>query len=710
MTNLLRTNSKSRTWNRRMISAGGPSRRLVAVIAMLAAAIGCSFLSRGAVLAAENLGELEQQAFNAAAESVAECVVQIRTVGGLDQVNGQLLAQGPTTGLIVTSDGYIVSSAINFAQRPSSILVRLSDGEQHPAELIGRDANRMLVLLKISTERLLSTPEAAPLSQLRVGDWTVALGRTYDAGRVNISVGVVSALGRMQGRAVQTDANASAANYGGPLVDLYGRVIGILVPMSPQSASPGEVDELAGVEYYDSGIAFAVPLEHVLSVLDRWIEERDLKRGLLGVGMTDGNPHTTEPRVTAVWPGSPASVAKWKPDDLIVSVDGKPVETQMQLRFALAPKYAGDAFSVILRRGKGDDADEIETRVILAAELPAYRHAFLGVLPERSAPPADDEAGDGESTDADSAEEGGAKATGIPLRAVWPGSPATDAGLLAGDRITKLGDDEIDSLSDAYDALGSRHPGDDMAIKVQRGEDELELNATLAEIPDMLPEFDGSPQPDAGADEDAVELVEFKLPELPQTARFYAPAKNGTPPGLLIWLATGDAAKDAAFAAPWASICRRDGLVLLLAAPADAKGWTSDDMEFLGRLIPAAMRRFGADERRIVVAGEGKGGQLAYAVGFQARRWIRGIAVIDSPLPRTLKLPPNGPGDPLAVLSIESEGAPLAQLIRQDLEKVRDTGRPVTQILVGESPRADGGLDLAAQATLAAWIDALDRF
>jgi serine protease Do len=680
------------------------SRCLTAVVAAIAAAIGCLY-SSGGVCAAENLGELEQQAFDAAAESVAECVVQIRTVGGLDQVDGQRLAQGPTTGLIVTSDGYIVSSAINFAQRPSSILVRLPDGDQQPAELIGRDDNRMLVLLKVSAERPLPTPEAAPLSQLRVGDWAVALGRTYDAGRVNLSVGVVSALGRMQGRAVQTDANASAANYGGPLVDLYGRVIGILVPMSPQSASPGEVDELAGVEYYDSGIAFAVPLEHVLSVLDRWIEVGDLKRGLLGVGMTDGNPHTSEPRVTAVWPGSPASVAKWKPDDLIVSVDGKPVQTQMQMRFALAPRYAGDAFSVILRRGQGDDAEDVETRVTLAAELPAHRHAFLGILPERSGPPANEAA-----DDAESAEERGAKATGVAIRAVWPKSPAADAGLQAGDLITKLGDHEIETPSDAYDAIGSRHPGDDVAIKVQRREEELELNATLAEISDKLPEFDGPPQPEATADEDAVELEEFKLPELPQTARFYAPAKNGTPPGLLIWLATGDAAKDGEFAAQWAGICRRDGLVLLLAAPADAKGWTSDDMEFLGRLIPAAMRRFGADERRIVVAGEGKGGQLAYAVGFQARRWVRGIAVVDSPLPRTLKLPPNGPGDPLAVLSIESEDAPLAQLIRQDLDKIRDTGRPVTQVIVEKSRRENGGLDLAAQTTLTAWIDALDRF
>ena len=70
-----------------------------------------------------------------------------------------------------------------------------------------------------------------------------------------MTVGIVSAAGRMFGKVIQTDADVSLANYGGPLVDIRGRVLGVIVPMAPQGAS-----EVAGVEWYDSGIGFAVPL------------------------------------------------------------------------------------------------------------------------------------------------------------------------------------------------------------------------------------------------------------------------------------------------------------------------------------------------------------------------------------------------------------------------------------------------------------------
>ena len=72
----------------------------------------------------------------------------------------------------------------------------------------------------------------APRQELQVGQWAIALGRTYDVSFPNLSVGILSALNRIWGKAVQTDAKISPANYGGPLIDLQGRCIGILVPMS----------------------------------------------------------------------------------------------------------------------------------------------------------------------------------------------------------------------------------------------------------------------------------------------------------------------------------------------------------------------------------------------------------------------------------------------------------------------------------------------
>ena len=145
-------------------------------------------------------------------------------------------------------------------------------------------------------------------------------------------------------------------------------------------------------------------------------------------------------------------------------------------------------------------------------------------------------------------------------------------------------------------------------------------------------------------------------------------------------------------------------------APADAKGWSSDDMEFLGRLLSAMLSQVGADPRRIVVGGEGKGGQLAYALALKGRKWVRGVAVADSPLPRSLELPPNAPGQRLAVLSVETQNAPLTLLIHQDLRKLAEAGYPATQVIRRTPPTGDGLLDATARAAIARWIDGLDRF
>ena len=101
-------------------------------------------------------------------------------------------------------------------------------------------------------------PAFAERKQIRVGQWAMAVGRAFDPRQANMAVGIVSALDRIWGRALQTDAAVSPNNYGGPLVDLHGRVLGLLVPMSPASN-----DEVAGIEVaarvfslLDSEVAF----------------------------------------------------------------------------------------------------------------------------------------------------------------------------------------------------------------------------------------------------------------------------------------------------------------------------------------------------------------------------------------------------------------------------------------------------------------------
>ena len=126
----------------------------------------------------QSLAAREEAALRAAAESVADSVVQIRTIGGLDAVDGTLLADGPTTGLVISADGYIVSSAFNFVQQPASILVTFASGKQAPAELVATDHSRMLVLLKVAGVADLPVPTLAPADEIRPAN-----GRSPSAAR-----------------------------------------------------------------------------------------------------------------------------------------------------------------------------------------------------------------------------------------------------------------------------------------------------------------------------------------------------------------------------------------------------------------------------------------------------------------------------------------------------------------------------------------------
>ena len=198
-------------------------------------------------------------------DRVAPSVVRIETIGGREKIGKMLIGSGPTTGLIVDPDGYIISSAFNFVGKPTDIFVQLPDGTRHYAKLVARDKSRLLVLLKIDTKKPLPVCEIAPRSEMRVGQWTIAVGRTFESPQPNMAVGILSATNRVWGKAIQSDAAISPTNYGGPLVDIRGRVMGVLVPM----ARNNPIDEIAGVGNYDCGVGFAVPMEHIAKMLPR---------------------------------------------------------------------------------------------------------------------------------------------------------------------------------------------------------------------------------------------------------------------------------------------------------------------------------------------------------------------------------------------------------------------------------------------------------
>ncbi|MCA9005830.1 MAG: trypsin-like peptidase domain-containing protein, partial [Planctomycetaceae bacterium] len=278
---------------------------------------------------APNLEILEERAFKQAAAFVNPSIVRIETVGGQDRVGKLITGTGPTSGVVVSRDGLIISSAFNFIGSPSSILVTLPDGRRFPAQNVATDHLKMLTLLKIDAQNL-PIPLAIPESEIQVGMWSIALGRTFDLDQPSISVGIVSALERIWGKAIQTDAKISPVNYGGPLVDINGRVMGILVPLSPGASA-----ETAGVEWYDSGIGFAIPMSDVLKIIPRLNTGKDLYPGLLGITLTGQGDLSTDMKLDRVRYASPAQEAGVKTGDTITQLDGKTVNMHSEVKQVL---------------------------------------------------------------------------------------------------------------------------------------------------------------------------------------------------------------------------------------------------------------------------------------------------------------------------------------------------------------------------------------
>lgn len=255
---------------------------------------------------------------------------------------GFLAAQGATTGLVLSADGWIVVSRFALASEPTTILVTLADGRALPAVRKGEDTSRGIALLKVEAEGLAVAPLADP-AEVRVGQWVAALGRTFGVGQPSVHLGIVSATNRIFGRAIQVDANTSPANYGGPVIDLDGRVLGIAAPLSPQGRE-------AGADWYDSGIGFATTLGDIAPLLARMQQGEVLHRAWLGVA-TDPKFAGPGARLLTVAPNSAAAGVGLKAKDVIQEVDGVPVRHHFHLQMLIAKFLAGDSAHLVIRRG-----------------------------------------------------------------------------------------------------------------------------------------------------------------------------------------------------------------------------------------------------------------------------------------------------------------------------------------------------------------------
>ena len=652
-------------------------RRAVRVVLL---ALPLRLAALAAAASEEDLLQLEAQAVRQAVARVAPSVLRLETVGGMERVEGQLVGDGPTTGLVVSADGLIVSSVFNFARQPTSILAVLPGGTRAPAEVVARDHSRMLVLLRAKPDQPLLVPEPAPLEEMAVGQRVIALGRTLDAERPNISVGILSAKNRIWGRAVQTDARVSPSNYGGPLIDLRGRVLGILVPLSPDSQ-----EEIAGSEWYDSGIGFAIPLVDLFKQLPRLRKGENLYPGLLGITLRGQDIYSSPAEVAAVQARSPAYAAGLRAGDTIVAVDGAAVERQAQLKHALGTRYAGDEVRLVALRG----SQRLEMTATLTDQLVPYEHPFLGILPRRDAAPGD---------------------AGVRVRFVYPRSGAAESGIQPGDRIVSLGGQPVADAAALRLAVAQLETTGGAALGVERQGEvrriEVRLGSLPPEIPESLPAA-REPRPAAGAAPADRGMIDVRIPEEPHTCLAYVPPSYdpAVPHGLVVHLAAPGPFDRQAFLAEWRDACAAHDLIVVAVQPQQARSWLPMEAESVRKVMDRMLGRYAIDRTRVVAHGCQAGGAMALLVALRHRAVVRGAAAVDASLPR-IRPPDNDPAERLAFYLAWATESPAAERARADAARLREMKYPVTVKEMSGKPRPWNEREAGE---FFRWIDTLDR-
>jgi len=632
------------------------------------------------------LDAAEEQAFRRAGNSVAKSLVRIQTIGGVDRVGRLLTGTAATTGVIVSPDGFIISSAFNFIAKPSSILIQLSDGRPYTARLVATDHLRMLTLLKIDAAEL----EPLRLQgdrKVRVGQWSIAVGRTYDSSEPSLSVGVVSALNRVWGKAIQTDAKVSPVNYGGPLVDIAGNVLGVVVPLSPTAK-----EETAGVEWYDSGIGFAIPLVDVLASAERLKAGKDLYAGLLGVTVKEAG--IDDPAaIDLVRFDSPAERAGFKSGDVITEIDGHPVRRYDEVKLALGRRYAGDKVTVVVRRGNAT----VRADAQLIDALPPYEPGFLGILPAR-------QMAEGQR--------------GVQVRFVFPHSPAEASGIAIGDQIRKFNGTEIANAEQLASLVRRVRPGKAASLVfVHRGTETTKtatLGADVEEVPTDLPAFraqsPATQEPAKKVDENKPKTGHFRETLAgEQGPSFWAYVPENYSPrdswGLVVWIAPPRDPMEAAMLSRWQGPCDERRFIIVAPAPAEAAGFNPTDLVATRQVVEHFLKLYRIDRSRIVVHGYAGGGPFASIFAFDNRERIRGLALASSPVMGPA--PDSHPNYPLRLFFSYGEKDRQKERLQRAAEILRGMKFSVTVQTTADRERQY--LSAADVAGLARWIDTLDR-
>lgn len=276
--------------------------------------------------------------------AVEDCVVAVNVTGvAYDYFYGPYPTKGAGSGVIISSDGYIVTNSHVVADS-ESITVFLSDGNTYPAKLIGRSAENDIAVIKIDAKNL-TAAVIGESGSLRVGDSTFIIGNPLGELQGTVTVGYISGLKREirtsnnnEITVLQTDAAVNPGNSGGGMFDFNGTLIGIVVAKS----SATEVE----------GLGFVIPIDTVLPIVSELITRGYVSGrpyiGLYAIDITSqlslmmNGLHYAGVYVNNVDEGSPADVAGLRSKDLIVSVNGTKITDSGVLYDVLGKAKIGD--------------------------------------------------------------------------------------------------------------------------------------------------------------------------------------------------------------------------------------------------------------------------------------------------------------------------------------------------------------------------------
>jgi serine protease Do len=375
------------------------------------------------------------------------------------------------SGFIIDAGGTILTNN-HVVKDARTVTVNLPDGTELPARVVGRDARTDIAVLKVDAGHPLPFIQLGNSSEVRPGQWVVAMGNPFGLGG-SVTAGIVSARGRDIGEGpydnfIQVDAPINQGNSGGPLFTQDGRVVGINTAIL--SPSGGSI-----------GIGFAIPSDTVRTVVAQLQETGHVTRGYLGVEAqpvagpmaqalhlpgASPNANGKGALIAAVQPDSPAAKAGLQPGDVIEQVNGQAIANPHELAVDVAAIKPGTQVPLnFVRNG------EAQTVNVSVATLPNQQTASnetgsstatpgtprIGLALAPISPQMRDELGLSEQT------------RGAVVAQVVPGSPADAAGIQQGDLVVGVGAKAVTSPQAAIEAIHTAtQGGHDVALRILR--------------------------------------------------------------------------------------------------------------------------------------------------------------------------------------------------------------------------------------------------